>query len=201
MTAYAIIAGIVAGALAKRLVQIVQSSSGTTSQITIGDSGISGTTGVGVSLNRTSGTLTDVYIGDTVDVKNRATPVEYVGTMTRVRISPPSLPNANHAYCYSETIPDDSVMIIPARRTIFSGSAVLTGPSNLFALLYVRVATTPNVAIIGSVSQNVQVTTGVLTGTTGNDNVVTVSATTDSIYIENRRGSSLPFNFALLSGA
>ncbi len=66
-------------------------------------------------------------------------------------------------------------------------------------LIGYRANTSPACFKIGSASTDIDVTTGVLTGTTGVNGKFTVSAATDGkVYLENRLGSSLYVNMAFL---
>lgn len=132
--------GLQANPLATVGIDIVQNSTGITEDITIGDAVISGTTGTGIALTRTLGTLRDIKIGDTVDVSSRETPISYTGTMSNIRVSPLAMPNANAAYCYSFTVADDSVAVIDLHRSIFSSVVILSGASTTFGMWIIRAA-------------------------------------------------------------
>ena len=67
------------------------------------------------------------------------------------------------------------------------------------AVIHFRVGTSESSTILSATS-NVDVTTGVLTGTTGVNGKLTISAATDNkIYIENRLGSEFSYQLTLLS--
>lgn len=76
--------GLVANAIASALVAIIQGSSASTYYVTIGSGVIYGSTGSGVSLTRTNGTLSYVTIGSDVNAIVRATPVLMTGTMSNI---------------------------------------------------------------------------------------------------------------------
>ncbi len=76
--------GLVANAIALALVAIIQGSSASTYYVTIGSGVIYGSTGSGVSLTRTNGTLSYVTIGSDVNAIVRATPVLMTGTMSNI---------------------------------------------------------------------------------------------------------------------
>lgn len=76
--------GLVANDIASALVAIIQGSSASTYYVTIGSGVIYGSTGSGVSLTRTNGTLSYVTIGSDVNAIVRATPVLMTGTMSNI---------------------------------------------------------------------------------------------------------------------
>lgn len=76
--------GLVANSIASALVAIIQGSSASTYYVTIGSGVIYGSTGSGVSLTRTNGTLNYVTIGSDVNAIVRATPVLMTGTMSNI---------------------------------------------------------------------------------------------------------------------
>jgi hypothetical protein len=73
-----------------------------------------------------------------------------------------------------------------------SGAAVDTG------IICYKADATEGVTILVA-GANVEVTTGVLTGTTGTDTKLVVSASAGKIYIENRRGSTKSIRFTLFA--
>jgi hypothetical protein len=99
-------------------------------------------------------------------------------------------------------INDDAVYSFTPKDS-YGGLLCLTGitNNNTSAIVTYRVTSGyGHMAIVGQ-SGNVNVTTGALTGTTGADGKVTLSAGTDGkIYIENRLGQTLYFSFIIIAG-
>ncbi len=71
------------------------------------------------------------------------------------------------------------------------------GQTSRGSLFYADCGASPAITSIYAGS-TVDLTTGVLTGTTGVDTRVTYSAATDAIYMENRSGSTRVFNFTII---
>lgn len=177
-----------------------QDSSGTMEDISLDNVDVSGSTGIGINFTRTLGTLRDIKVGDTCDMSERATPFSYTGTSSDIRISPMATPGAAPAYCYTSTIADDAVLTITLNKSVFTGVGIVTVGTGNYGMYLVRAAATPAVTAMTTVSANLNATTGALTGTTGVDGKVTVSADVGMIYIENRLGSSQAIHFTLLTG-
>lgn len=196
------LSGIVGAAYAVNGIRIQQSGSGTLEDIQISQCSISGSSGIGIELARSAGTMRDIFISDTVNVAERATPISYSGTITNVRVSPQVTPSANHAYCYSFSVADDGVAAISLNRSVFTGVAILSIGSTNFGQYVIRAATTPAITAMLTASANVNATTGVLTGTTGADAKATISVDANGmIYVENRLGSAQNAHLTLLAGA
>lgn len=74
------------------------------------------------------------------------------------------------------------------------------GTQNRTALIHFRASATPFCVIVAQPSTDIAVATTALTGTTGTDGKLTVSANTDNkIYIENRTGAAVYLGYQLLS--
>lgn len=86
---------------------------------------------------------------------------------------------------------DSAISFTPPYSVGFIAVLVNDGPTFSGNVAYRAEAGGTGTAIVGG-SANLEVTTGVLNGTTGSDNKLTVSAFTDGkIYIENRAGSTI----------
>jgi hypothetical protein len=179
---------------------IDQSSSGVTEDVSFSNVSITGSSGVGIQLTRSAGTLREINIGDTVNLTDRATPIGYSGTMTEVRVSPLADPGAYPAMCYDFTVADDSVVTLPLRRTLFTGILMVSAGSPNYGQWVIRAASTPVITAMITPSTNVNATTGVLNGTTGTDTKLTVSVDNGFIYVENRLGTSQRVNVVVLAG-
>lgn len=177
-----------------------QDSSGVLEDIALDGVNITGSTGIGVQFTRSAGTLRDIRVSDTCDMTERATPFGYSGTTGNIRISPMATPSAQPAYCYTSSVADDAVLVIDLQKSVFTGVGIVTVGSTNYGMYLVRAASTPAVTAMTTVSANMNATTGVLTGTTGTDGKVTVSAADKFIYVENRLGSSQAVHFTLLTG-
>jgi hypothetical protein len=94
---------------------------------------------------------------------------------------------------------DDTVYSFTPPNAAASIWIAATNDSTVGGVYLIRAAATVYCASLVSAS-NVNVTTGVLAGTTGTDGKLTVSAHSDGkIYIENRRGASLTIKILVLS--
>jgi hypothetical protein len=88
---------------------------------------------------------------------------------------------------------DTAVFItLPANGCVMMISTYNAGQAQLFAILSIRASTTPH-CVKFSGGSLVETATGVLSGTTGNDGVITVSpdGTNGRVYIENRVSSNI----------
>jgi len=108
------------------------------------------------------------------------------------------------AYAYSGkqalSIDDDAVYSFTPGSTI--GILCLTATATGFgAIIAYRAGTSPYCVGL-ALGASVEVTTGILAGTTGTDGKTTVSTHTDGkIYIENRRGGATIFEFVMIAGS
>lgn len=82
-----VINGLLGNSLSGPLLMIAQGSTGVIENIMLDCSSIVGSTGAGVSLTRTAGTLRSVRIGSTVDILKRATPILRSGTMSAISVA------------------------------------------------------------------------------------------------------------------
>jgi len=100
----------------------------------------------------------------------------------------------------SQSINDDAVFILTPATTI--GVLFVTNTGNMHTtsgFVAWRAVATTRCAIIAQVSTVIEATTGILTGTTGTDTKVTVSAHSDgNLYIENRTGAAITLRYFLL---
>jgi hypothetical protein len=93
---------------------------------------------------------------------------------------------------------DDTAIAITPIHTF--GQFFVTGGGNTSGAVYFDVGASPACVKLYGDTTFFVVTTGVLSGTTGTDNRVTVSAHSDgNIYLENRIGSGLTFSYTILS--
>jgi len=103
----------------------------------------------------------------------------------------------------AKTIANNAVTIFNVGQ-LLGGIVALAGNVSSIpsALIWVRVGPTPEISIISSISGgNLDVTTGVLTGTTGVVGKLTVSCDSSSnIYVENRLGSARTYSLTVLGG-
>jgi hypothetical protein len=181
---------------------IEQNSTGTTEDISLDGVNISGTVGTGLELIRTAGTLRQVKVSETCDFAERATPISYSGTMSEISVAPSVTPNANAAYCYAVTVPDDGVGVLTLNRNVFGGVALVHVAGTVQGIYYLRAATAPAISPFSGTAPvgTIDVTAAVLTGTTGADGRVTIGVQPGVIYLENRLGTAQTINLHLLSG-
>lgn len=194
------ISNVVGGASLENIVYLNQTSTGSMSGITIDGVIGSQSNGRGLYLRQTAGTLSGIHVGAACAVSHMETPVSMSGTVSDIRVSPGVSGEYQSAECYSFTLADDSAVQIRQRRTIFSGSAIITGASNQTGVLFIRVAPSPNVEIIAG-GTNITPHDYALTGTTGVDGTLNVGADTLNLYIENRTGGTIPVSLSIFSGA
>jgi hypothetical protein len=95
-------------------------------------------------------------------------------------------------------ISDDGVASIPLVNGFGYIFLAAQDTSNIIGRIYFRTTSSPS-TIAESVGSLVDVTTGALTGTTGTDGRVTVSAADGRIYIENRSGAGRTFMIVILA--
>jgi hypothetical protein len=86
------------------------------------------------------------------------------------------------------TIPDDSV--VSFRPTFTGGVIVVSGGSSFTHGMIGYTGFPGSVWAMTTLSTGVNLTTGVLTGTTGTDNRLNISSSSGVIYVENRLGSA-----------
>jgi len=109
---------------------------------------------------------------------------------------------ASSVFTNSFTIGNDTARKVPAPETGNGGVFLLTTkdtPAFTIMLSY-RAGATEQTYELASANPSMKISTGVLTGTTGDSNSITVSASTDgNLYIENRRGSNFTFEYLFLN--
>jgi hypothetical protein len=178
-----------------------QGSSVSMSRISFSGIKSTGTSGRGFEFIQTAGTLTEIIVDATVNVKSYATPYFYSGSMTNVAVSPLADVNANQARVHDFTIADDAVASIDLHRasSIFTGMLMVSVGSTEYGIFVTRPANSPAVTNI-SVSANMNSGTSVLTGTTGVDGKFTLGVTNGVLYFENRLGSSQRVSVSILYG-
>lgn len=178
------------------LVRFDQASTAYTRDISI-ESGVAIGSGSGVIYNHTAGLLTDITLGDAVDLSDRSPAITVTGTPTALRF-PPWLVGMP---CTLVTIADDAVATLAPPRT---GGGVcmiqaLGSNGNTPNVNATLIATFRTVATIGCVKQNVggsvfAVTSSLtLNGTAGVDGQATLGAEVGALKLENRLGSSQVF--------
>lgn len=79
-----IMSGAIGNSQATNLLRLVQGSSGATRQVSLSDSFLYGS-GTGISITRTAGTLSDITLGDTVNIQERSPMVAVTGTVTNLQ--------------------------------------------------------------------------------------------------------------------
>lgn len=187
----AAITGLNASSLASSLVRLEQNSTGVTEDIIINNSVIDGVTGNGIEFVQTAGTMRRTKVGDSVDVSERATPYFYSGTISStVEVSPMSDPAMGSSKTYPFSIANDSAVSINFRRSVFSGSCILTAGSTNFGQFVFRAAPSPAVTPMFASSANVNTALSVLTGTTGASGKFTLGVQPSTLYLENRLGTT-----------
>lgn len=196
------VSNVVVNSYATNGILLQNDSSGVMEDISFDAVNVTGSSGVGFQFTRTAGTMRDIRVGDSCNVTERATPFGYSGMTVNaaVKIAPMAVPNCGPAYCYTATVNDDSALVIDLQRSIFTGAGILTVAGVAYGIFLVRAAATPAVTAMAAPSANIETNTVVLTGTTGTDGKVTLSATAGFIYVENRLGSAQAVSFTLLSG-
>lgn len=101
------------------------------------------------------------------------------------------------------TLADDAVHTIPLRNVSASAGAqarLTFIPSSItigYGEFHMRLGGASPLATRLSTDTNLEGATGALTGTTGTDTKITISCDADTIYIENRRGYPITFNYQL----
>lgn len=195
-----VVSDAICNAYATNGIRIAQNSSGSSEDISFDSVTVTGGAGNGIELTQTAGTLQNVALSDTVDVLSRAVPIAYSGAMSGIRVSPFAAANTYAGMCYDYTISNDSVVVLDTRRTLFTGVLLVSAGNSNFGQWVIRAATTPAITQMLAPSANVNATTGPLTGTTGTAGKLTVSVDANTVYVENRLGSSQRVNIVLLSG-
>lgn len=181
-----------------------QNSSGTLKEVSVSDVYDSGTTGNGIEFIRTAGTLDDINIGPTVNVKQRVNPYVKTGTSTNIRISAQAERLMDGAKCvFRGQLADDGVLVLDLKKQVFLGhmlvSLHVSGAPEHAAYSF-RAAGTPFITAMTTPTSNLNATTGVLTGTTGTDTKATVSVADGVIYVENRLGGNRNVAVTIMSG-
>ena len=102
------------------------------------------------------------------------------------------------------TIPDDAVAAIVPKFTgglilVMGGNNEGAYPQGGAGLIWFDTGASLGAVVIAG-DAYLAAATGAMTGTTGTDTFLTVSANTGQLEIENRRGSQLSFNYAILLG-
>lgn len=191
--------GINANNAATNGIQFVQSSSGTTDNIVISNVIVDGSSGYGIDFTQTTGSFSNVFVSDSVDVRQRATPFQFSGTTSGVFVSPQITPSANTPISYDFTIADDGVASVNLRRQVFTGIVMITVANVEYGIFMTRAASTPaNTSITASANMNSL--NVALTGTTGTDGKFTLGVTSGALYFENRLGSTQRVSVSVLYG-
>lgn len=193
------ISGITASSEATNGILFDQNSSSSIDDITIDNVNIDGSTGYGISFVETSGGLSDITVGPTVDVSARATPYSFTGNPDRISISPLALPNALPATVFDFNIANDSFAQVNLYRSVFTGFLMVSSNATNYALYSIRAASTPSVTSV-SASANMATALVPLNGTTGTIGQFTTGVTDGVLYFENRLGTSQRVSVALLTG-
>lgn len=200
--------GVIATPAAQNGVRLEQNSSGSINDINIDNVILAGTaTGYGVAFIRTAGTLGGatgttggIDVSSGVNVRDRATPFSYSGTMgTNIKIDPNAQPNGGGVPAQGVNIADDGVFVIDLHRSVFTGKLSVTVQSVNAGDYIVRAATSPVVTVIQQTANMAAVNTA-LTGTTGTDGKFTIGIIDKTIYLENRLGSSQRVAVSLMTG-
>jgi hypothetical protein len=171
------------------LIKLEQNSSGSFTGVSIGSCVITGSTGDGIILTRTSGTMSGIAIGQDVNVLARgSTGIIISGTVSgvtlpKVRLGP---------------IPDDNVALIPSpfpfarvNVDVFTTDDYRFPQLNWGGEASVRTQATQT-ALKRWGGTNFDVIPGNVTGTTGTDGNVTLGVSTGGgIRVENRFGSTI----------
>jgi hypothetical protein len=187
--------------LATNGIRVLQGSSGTSENITVGSGNIAGATGIGLRLERTAGTLQSVRVEGGFQALSRATPISEVGAMSAVRIAAHAQGNALAPLTYTNSLATDTAVTIDLHRHLFLASAIVAfqgSSSAQSALIQLRAATTPSIAAITALPSDIELLPSALTGTTGNAGKVTVGVQPNGlIYIENRTAATRTVAFTL----
>ncbi len=96
------------------------------------------------------------------------------------------------------TIGDDAAVQIPLVRTGGFLFVYSPGSTTIWSLSFIRAVTAANANISIAVGSTTDLSTGILTGTTGTDTRCRVSVHDQTFYIENRSGASRNFVWALI---
>jgi hypothetical protein len=98
------------------------------------------------------------------------------------------------------SVSDDTAISLVAQRA--QGFVFLSTDSTTHnGIFWFRVSASPDLQVFGTPGTNLNNTTGVLSGTTGTDAKMTISAGNDGkIYVENRSGSTRTITLTLLGG-
>lgn len=189
------------GPLATNGIRVLQGSSGTSENITIGSGNITGEAGIGLRIERTAGTLQRVRVEDGFQALSRATPISEVGALSEIRIAANALGNALAPTTYTNSLVDDSVVIIDLHRQLFLASALVAFQGSggaQSALIQLRAANSPSISAITALPSDIELSASALTGTTGDVGKVTVGVQPNGlIYIENRTGVTRTVAFTL----
>jgi len=100
----------------------------------------------------------------------------------------------------TETISDNGFIYIPLVGTNVNGAIQVCGSTNNAgsAKVHFRAGSANFATLVDSSGATVGVDTVALNGTTGPDGELTISSTSDGLYIENRTGSNAQYSIALL---
>ncbi|WP_017275778.1 hypothetical protein U8C32_02565 [Sinorhizobium medicae] len=168
-----------------------QNSSGTIKEILVDGVYDSGTTGNGIEFIRTAGTLSDIVIGATVNVRLRATPVFFSGSNAGIRIDPRAMVGGDVAGVFFRgSVADDTAFSVALGRQIFSGTAIITAGVVDMGIFGIRAASAPAVSVNRITDANVVAVATSLAGTTGTDGNLTLGVQDGALYVENRTGSA-----------
>lgn len=195
------VSNVICSALASNGIRLRHSSTGTMENISVENVSIQGSSGIGVEIERTAGTMQHIRVGDTVQAISRATPISIAGSISDLRISPFAQPNANGAISWVFTLADDAAVAIALNRSVFTGFLTFSVGSSAYVVYGARAAPTPSITEVASAT-TITVTpgTGPLMGTTGPDASANINVDDGFIYMENRLGSSQAFHVTLLAG-
>jgi hypothetical protein len=182
-------------------IRLEQTSSGRIEDISLDNISISGASGHGLEFVRTNGEIRRVTVGSGVNVKERATPFFYDGSNISVAISPLAQKGANTVVTYDlGNIDDDGVAQIPFQHQVFAALVFLVTNLNDYGTFSARLVDTRRMTPIQA-SADIETATTVLTGTTGTDGKLTISAADGTIYVENRTGTSLLIQVTVMTGS
>ncbi|MDX1127443.1 hypothetical protein GOL24_24605 [Sinorhizobium medicae] len=182
--------GVEVASTATTAITFQQNSSGTIKEIVVDGVYDSGTTGNGIEFIRTAGTLSDIVIGATVNVRLRTTPVFFSGSNAGIRIDPRAMVGGDVAGVFFRgSVADDTAFSITLGRQIFSGTAILTAGVVEMGIFGIRAAPTPAVGTNRVTDANVVAVATTLAGTTGTDGNLTLGVQDGVLYVENRTGS------------
>lgn len=183
-------------------IQFLQGSSGTTDNVVISDVVIDGSSGFGMDFTQTAGSFSNVFVGDTVNTRQRGTPFSFSGNTGGVYVSPQATPQASTPFAYQFSIADDAVVVLDLRRTVFIGVCILAvGVSRYGQFLFRAAPTTLTLQPMFASAANIATALTALTGTTGTDGNFTIGVQDKTIYLENRLGSTQNVSFIVMNAA